>query len=498
VSGAVLADAFAASRSSFEEVVSFLGGEEAAGLDHEALEERIEARGREVLRQLLEDHLGLRAATERRVDVVVDALGTARTSVESGHRRGLVSVFGEVPVDRMAYRRRGEENLHPADARLNLPVEHHTHGLRRLAAIEATRGSFDEAKDAVERATGQRLGKRQVESLAQRSARDVGAFYETRSGTVCEPGCDLVLSVDGKGIVMLPDALREATKKKAEASSTKLAGRLSRGEKHGRKRMAELGALYEVVPVVRSAADVMASTVDHDKVKGPDAERKWLVASVVDDAASVIAQVFDEAQRRDPGHEHNWVGLVDGNAHQIDRMEKEAKARDVELCIIIDLVHVLEYLWKAAWSFFDEGDPAAEDWVHGRALAILEGHARDVATGIRRRASTEGLDPSARQGADSCARYLAGHVQYLDYPKALAAGWPVATGIIEGACRHIVKDRMDITGARWSLAGAEAVLALRAVRANGDFDEYWRFHTSCELERVHLSRYAGGVIPMAA
>ena len=330
-------DAFGASRRYFDETVSFLSGEEAAVLQHGALEEALEERSRQMMRQLLQDHLCLRAATEQPQAVVTDARGTPRANVERGHRRLLMSVFGEVEVERLAYRRRGEENLHPADATLNLPVEKHSHGLRRLAAIEAARGSFDEARSAIERATGQAVGKRQVEQLAASTARDVAAFYATRSGTPCEEGRVLVLSFDGKGIVMLPDALRDATRKKAEAASTKLKGRLSKGEKHGRKRMAELGALYEVVPVVRTPDDVMAASDDHDKVKGPEAERKWLVASVAENAGCVIGQVFDEADRRDPGHEHPWVGLVDGNAYQIDRMEKEAEARGVDLPIVVDL-----------------------------------------------------------------------------------------------------------------------------------------------------------------
>ena len=136
--------------------------------------------------------------------------------------------------------------------------------------------------------------------------------------------------------------------------------------------------------------------------------------------------------------------------------------------------------------------------MHDRVLAVLGGAARDVASGIRRRASTEGLAGNARTGADKCAGYLTSHARYLDYPTALASGWPIATGIIEGACRHIVKDRMDLTGARWSLAGAEAVLWLRALRANGDFAQYWTFHLSRELDQVHRSRYADGIIPMAA
>jgi len=96
---------------------------------------------------------------------------------------------------------------------------------------------------------------------------------------------------------------------------------------------------------------------------------------------------------------------------------------------------------------------------------------------------------------DACATYLINKRPWLDYPTALARGWPIATGVIEGACRHLVKDRMDITGARWGLAGAEAVLKLRALVSNGDFDAYWAWHLTQEQQRVHNARYAGGVLP---
>jgi hypothetical protein len=261
--------------------------------------------------------------------------------------------------------------------------------------------------------------------------------------------------------------------------------------------MAELGAVYDVTPVPRRSTDVLAIK-NQEPVEAPVAKNKWLTASVVKDAADVIAKVFDEAERRDEQHLRTWVALVDGNSHQIDRIEAEATHRQLDITIVIDLIHVLEYLWKAAWSFFTEGDPAAEGWVRGRTLAILDGAARDVAAGIRRRATSEQLSPSERQGADACADYLTNKARYLDYPAALAKGWPIATGVIEGACRHIVKDRMDITGARWGLEGAEAVLKLRALRANGDFHDYWRHHLSRERQRIHETRYANGVIPAAA
>jgi len=163
--------------------------------------------------------------------------------------------------------------------------------------------------------------------------------------------------------------------------------------------------------------------------------------------------------------------------------------------ILIDLVHVLEYLWKAAWSFHREGDRAAEEWVARHAQRILQGHAANVASAIRRQATKRGLTPARRAGADKCAAYLTNKAVYLDYPTALQNGWPIATGIIEGACRHLVKDRMDLTGARWGLDGAEAILKLRAIRANGDFDQYWAFHLNQEHQRVHQSRYADNTLP---
>jgi len=100
-----------------------------------------------------------------------------------------------------------------------------------------------------------------------------------------------------------------------------------------------------------------------------------------------------------------------------------------------------------------------------------------------------------RQAVDACADYLLNFAPYLDYDKALADGLPIATGVIEGTCRHLVEDRMNLTGARWSLTGAEAVLRLRALRASEDFDAYWQFHEQQEHERNHASHYANHRVP---
>jgi hypothetical protein len=490
-------DGFARSRARFEQVVGFLDGGGAARLEHGELEERLQSQGRELLRLLYQDHLDLRAVRERRLEAVIDADGVGRAWVEAGHGRTLTTVFGEVRVERLAYRRRRHANLHPADAALNLPGERHSHGLRRLAAVEAARGSFEDTVSALGRSTGQRLGKRQAEDLAARAAADVVDFYAARRPPPAPETDVLVISADGKGIVMRPDSLRPATAK--AAVTTKLATRLSKGEKRNRKRLAEVGTVYHLTPVPRTAADVMGPHRDaQTPPPAPKANNKWVTASVAEDAAQVLATVFDEAERRDPAHERSWVALVDGNNHQIDRIKAESTARGIKVPIVVDFVHVLEYLWAAAWCFFPEADPAAEDWVRDRATAVLDGGARAVAAGLRRRASAQHLPTSKRKKADEAARYLTNKADYLDYPRSLAAGWPIATGVIEGACRHLVKDRMDITGARWSTQGAEAVLKLRAVRANDDFDEYWRYHLQRERQRVHQPHYLHGVIPAAA
>jgi hypothetical protein len=485
-------DGFSRSRELFEGTAGWLGGKDAASLAHAELEERLGANMREVVRQLFQDHLDLRAGHEQRSWGVVDAGGVAHSAVEPGHERSLVTLFGPVTVERLAYRRRGQANLHPADAALNLADERHSHGLRRLAAEESSRGSFDEAAAAILRATGQHIAKRQVEQLTRRAAADFDAFYEAGDQPEAHLGDAVIISADGKGIVMRPEALRPATA--AAAGSKKLATRLSKGERRYRKRMAEVGAVYDLTPVPRRPTDILGK----GGTPAPVAKAKWLSASVTEDAAVVLSKVFDEASRRDPGHERTWVALVDGNNHQISRIKAEAKARKVDVAIVCDFVHVLEYIWRAAWSFFNEGDPAAEAWVREKALGVLSSKASTVAAAIRRKATALGLEPTARANADTCADYLLHKAPYLDYATALAKGWPIATGIIEGACRYLVKDRMDITGARWGLEGAEAVLKLRALRSNGDFPSYWAFHLAQERRRVHESRYANGVIPRAA
>ncbi|CAI7973405.1 conserved hypothetical protein [Frankia sp. Hr75.2] len=496
---------FTEARVRYFALEALLAGAEARSGRHDEVEELIDRHGREVLRALFQGHLDLRAREEERADPPpVGADGVTRTRTERGHDRRLVSQFGQVTVSRHAYRAAGVGNLHPADAALNLPAGLYSHTLARRLALEVTRGSFGDAVDAVARATGQVLGKRLAVELVRGLAADVDAFYAQARPEVSPAGRLLVLQFDGKGIVMRPEALRPATAKAAGAATHRLSTRLSPGEKANRKRMAEIAVVHDITPAPRTVDDVIArrprskagaDETPQPRADGPKATGKWLTASVVDDIATVITAGFDEAERRDPHHQRTWVVLVDGNNTQIEAIRTEATRRKAAVTIVVDFVHVLEYIWTAAWSFFDKGDPDAEDWVHAQARGVLAGRANAIASGFRRRATRNHYNATERKGADTAADYLDAKASYLRYDLALANGWPIATGVVEGSCRHLVKDRFDITGARWGLDGAEAVLLLRAVVTNGDFDAYWAYHLDQEQHRNHHSKFAETYTP---
>jgi len=217
---------------------------------------------------------------------------------------------------------------------------------------------------------------------------------------------------------------------------------------------------------------------------------KKLWASLEKPMKTVIETGFAEGLRRDPEHQAEWVVLVDGDHTQIDYIEKAANASGVTVVIIVDIIHVLEYLWKAAKALFDLEDSNAAQWVGEKIEQLLQGQVNSIVRSLRRSAPLQGLSAKQREPIEQCATYLANHASSLNYPYYLAKGYPIATGVIEGACRYLVKDRMEITGARWGLEGGEAVLNLRALYINGDFDAYWDFHEKHEYQRNHQAKFS--------
>jgi hypothetical protein len=413
----------------------------------------------------------------------------------------LQTIFGTVEVQRRAYRATGKASLHPLDGGLNLAPDFFSLGVRCLVANESAKGSFDEVVMAVAERTGVKIGKRQVEELAVRGAQDFEAFYQAREERalqqVAASGPLLVLSVDSKGVVCRREDLRAATKKAAEQSPPKLHHRQRKGEKAHRKRMAHVASVYTSGRHQRTAADIMKELQPMETAAParPKPEEKRVWASLKKSLPEVIGEAFAESLRRDPQHQKEWVALVDGSEKQPEAIKSEAAQRQIQICIVLDLIQVIEYLWKAAYVFEPEGSWEAESWVEKRLKAVLEGKASQVARGIKHSATLRELAAEEREAADTCADYLHKYRQYLRYDEYLAAGYPIATGVIEGACRYLVKDRMDITGARWRLSGAEAILRLRSLRASGDFAEYWKFHEQQELKRNHLEHYSNEELP---
>lgn len=486
--------AYEKAREDFEGIVAYADSEEAASMSHSELERELEKKGRELMRLVLQEHLDRRSPGEAK-DPVKDRDGEERTGKRL-HERALETVFGKVQVDRAGYGREGAESLHPLDGELNLPPERYSLELRRRVAEEAAKNSFEETLKSVDKATGGHVPKRQVEELVQRAARDFDAFYETRQpGPAQVEHSVLAISADGKGVVMRNEDLREQTRQAAAKRKRKMKARLSKGEKTNAKRMATVASVYTVSPRVRAPEDIIGKDANHRAPPSERAAEKRVWAKLEKDPEEVIEEAFDEALARDPAQEKAWVALVDGNRTQIKALRRLARKKGVDLPIIVDFVHVTEYLWKAGRVFHPESGPELEGWVSQRILEILRGKAGYVAGGMRRSATLRDLPKKDRKPVDDCARYLLNHTPYLRYDQYLAQGFPIATGVIEGACRHLVKDRMELTGARWSLDGAEAVLRLRALRASHDFDEYWAFHEAREYERNHQALYEDSTVP---
>jgi hypothetical protein len=443
---------FARSRTHATAVEGTLSSNEMIRKRHSDVEEFLDEKGREWARMMYEEHVALRASVEKPVEVM-GTDGVKRVSARDSERH-LETIFGRVLVPRLSYQAPGSADLHPMDAALNLPREMFSHGIRRMVAKEAARASFDEVVEIVRDYTGSSIGKRHVEELAVRAAVDFDAFYEHRAASR-DGGEDLlVISTDGKGVVMRHEDLREGTRKAAEKSVRKLETRLTPGEKSNRKRMAQVATTYSIAHFPRTPADILHTLRDADEVSAkrprPTDKRVW--ASVEKSSRAVIREAFADALRRDPDKRRRWVVLVDGDPKQLRAVKAEARRGG-------DVARTIRW-WAARRKNDDDSEQAL------RAI-------------------------------DTTCDYLADRTRtrLMHYKEALRDGLPIATGVIEGACRYLVKDRMDRTGARWSLTGAEAVLRLRAVRASGDFDAYWQFHLARDHQRNHASHYEGGNVP---
>ena len=462
---------------------------EAAPLDHGERETAIAGSGRELQRQVLEATFAVDSAREERSAPLVSAAGIRHGTVEKGCGRGVVSIFGPVRAERMAYRNVREANLYPADARWVLPEDPYSLGMRALVAYHLAEGGYGQAQEVIGARTGMTAGRAQLAGLAGDLACWVDEFYDQRAfGADTDlPDSDVIMmQAGGKGIAMRPGHRKGAS-----------AGKEPDAAHPGIKKMAEIVAVADFTPAVREPEDIAAPPARRKERPGPQARDKWVAASVTETIEDMIGVAFNEADRRDPERVRQRVFLVDGNKQQLSAIAAHAHERGLKVPVFIDFIHVSGYLGKAA-AALHPGDPrAAGEWADGQKLRVLHGRAKAVAAtlaSVAARASARNprLDLT---DAGKAVTYLTNNHMHMRYDKALAAGWPIATGVIEGACRFVIEDRFGITGARWSPDGADVILRLRAVVVNGDLDDYMTYYKQRYRDDVHLTRYNPASIP---
>jgi hypothetical protein len=363
--------------------------------------------------------------------------------------------------------------VHPLDAQLQLPQRSFSYALQRRVVEEAVRGPFDEVIESLEKQTGKVLSKRSVEQITGDAAQDFEAFYARRAAPLAEAtGPILVGAIDCKGVPVVKSAKAEVVVRRRK------------GQKAQKKKMATVAAVFTQPPRVRTPEEVVESLFGDggtaDKAPGrPEHKRVW--ASLRKSKDEVFTEVAAEMAARDPEGRKQRVVVTDGER----ALQRRARRRIPGMVLVLDFLHVLEALWKAAHALYAEGSEEAVAWVRMRALRILQGQVSQVVKGMRQSATKRPLRGAKREAVLGAAGYLYRNREYMHYDEYLKQGWPIASGAVEGACKNLVKDRMERSGMRWQVPGAEAVLKLRAIKLSGDMDEYWAFHVQREQARLY-------------
>jgi hypothetical protein len=457
---------------------SWLASTGALQLPLHEVESQQQTKGREVQRLLLQAHI------ERRGDGdvgpalhVPQQAGTVLYTHRRLRSRSLKTIFGPVEIHRMGYSRDGAPSIYPLDQTLALPARSFSYELQRRLVKAAVQNPFHESVEAIADLTGVSVPKRSLEEILQDAALDFDAFYRERAPEPAS-GSILVAAVDGKGIPMV------------KPGGAQPAVRLTKGQKANRKRMATVATVFTRAPWVRTPEQVVESLfriqrqtpIDGQTPPRPENKRVW--ASLLKGKTAVIEEVAQEMQRRDPEGIKTRVALTDG-----ERALQILVEGTLGVTLILDLLHVLEKLWKAAYVFHAEGSLEAELWVLDRTLRILFGEVGQVVKGIRQSVTKRGLFGAKRKTLCGVANYLYRNRARKRNDEYLAKGWPIASGPVEGACKNLIKDRMERSGMRWTEEMAEAIVKLRAIYLSGDFDCYWSFHIARDQQRLHPGQW---------
>jgi hypothetical protein len=400
--------------------------------------------------------------------------------------RDYFSIFGKFAVARTCYRTAGEAGIFPLDAQVNLPERCYSYFLQEWMTVFGVEHPFKESAGLFEQLFELDLAESVLMAVAQEAPEDYEAFYAQRPVPPEESAGELlVVSFDGKGVPMI----------KAEA--VKLKAKLGTGEKRQRKKEALVGVSYTVDAKPRSPEALAELLVDPEAARArrpredtsedaPRAQQVRRLASLVRTKQAVMELIKADAERRDPQHRKPLVVLLDGALGLWSLATKLFKPWK-RVTFVLDIMHVVSYLWTAANALFREESQAGQHWVQQKLTELLRGRVGYVIGGLRQVLTKRRLRKSVREALATVITFFHNHRRWMQYDAYLAAGLPVGTGVVESACGSVVKHRMEGEGKRWSLDGAETMLALRSLKKSHDDDlhDYWRFHARQVRTRLY-------------
>jgi len=409
--------------------------------------------------------------------------------LEAVHARRYVSIFGAFTLSRTVYGTRAGQAaaLVPLDNRLQLPASVFSYLLQDWDQALATEQAFGQVNETIARMLRLNQSVDSLEGMNRHMAEDVTTFRVLRPPPPpASEGEIVVVTADGKGVVI-----------RGQGTPTLCGGQRPAGQRANQKRMATVGAVYTVDPYARSAEDVVAALFrdpDYQPVLRPVPQNKYLWASLPQtepQAQSSIDVVFawleEELGKRNPDGQRPTVYVCDGQealweARKLFLLDEEA----VE---ILDLLHVTPRLWEAAKLLHGVGSAAVVPFVRARLQLVLEGKVETVIRGLRRLAVDRALGKAKRKALQRICHYFRKNRRRMRYDDYLRQGYPIASGVIEGACRHLVKDRLERAGMHWTLPGAQAMLDLRSVYLSGEWQAYQSYRITKELERLYPHRH---------
>ena len=392
------------------------------------------------------------------------------------------SVFGKVQFRRHYFHAPGHKGVCPVDAELSLPRRCYSHLLRDWAEYCATDESYDESNNVLKHILGLSISKQALETAVQEDAADVEAFYEQKSAPPAETeGPILVIQADGKGVPMVRDEPADQP------------ARRGKGQKRTQKKEAVVTAIYTVEPYPRTpqqAADALMRDIEGDKEAegtSPPSQRPAPVGKEVRATMKgkdfALERLGTGVDHREGEHIQQRAALTDG----AEALQRRILSQFPDFELVLDIIHATEYLWDAANALWGETDPDRTAWVKDHLLQILSGQTTAVLQALENLAQDPSTSPAQRQVLNTTMGYYRRNLPYMHYDRYLDRGWPISSGVVEGTCGHLVKDRMEQSGMRWTTTGAQAILDLRAVRVNDDWDTYQLLRQQRQHQRLYGS-----------